>query len=116
MKTVPVAAKKISPTQSREQRGVRSILKNDLMAWMVKNHVQPKKVHSTLHLKKLSLRQTHTKKATNTTNIALQSNNNVVFVPLTCETSQSTHLFKDGKQLTMPLYNPTTYITPTKTC
>ena len=31
--TVPVITKKISPTQSRVQRGVRSILRNDLMAF-----------------------------------------------------------------------------------
>jgi hypothetical protein len=115
MMTVPVITKKISPTQSRVQRGVRSIQENDLMAFLVKNHVQPKKVHFKLHPKMSNLRQIHTMKEANTTNLAHQSNNNVVFVLQIYETFQSTHRFKDGKQLTMPLYNLIIYITLTRT-
>ena len=115
MMIVPVVTKKISPTQSRVQRGVRSILKNDPMAFLVKNRVQPKKVHSTLHPKMLNLRQIHIMQEANTTNLAHQSNNSVIFVLQTYETFQSTHQFKDGKQLTMPLYNLIIYTTPTRT-
>jgi hypothetical protein len=115
MMTVPVVTKKISPTQSRVQRGVILIRENDPMAFLVKNRVQPKKVHSTLHPKTLNLRQIHIMQEANTTNLAHQSNNSVIFVLQTYETFQSTHQFKDGKQLTMPLYNPIIYTTPTRT-
>ena len=94
MMTVPVITKKISPTQSRVQRGVRSIQENDLMAFLVKNHVQPKKVHFKLHPKMSNLRQIHTMKEANTTNLAHQSNSNVVSVPHCDGIFLLDHLFK----------------------